>query len=143
MTRAPSPYVAVDIVIEALDEHRRKGIVLIERGHPPYVGCWALPGGFVEIGESCETAAVREAKEETGLDVTLLAQLPVFSDPHRDPRAHVMSVGYIAKATGIPEGGDDAVRAAVFALDELPQLAFDHEQRIEQYIHWRRGRTWR
>ena len=83
---------------------------------------------------------MREAKEETGLDVELLEQLPVLSDPHRDPRAHVMSVGYIAKATGVPAGGDDAVRAAVFALDELPQLAFDHEERIKQYQQWKRGR---
>ena len=145
-----NPPTAVDVMVEIYTHihHTRwggytepkdfQGIVLIERGHEPYKGKWALPGGFQEMGESLEETAVREAKEETGLDIELLGQLLVYSDPKRDPRGPVNSVGYVARATGIPQGGDDATNARLFNPDRLPPLAFDHRKRIHEYLSWRR-----
>jgi 8-oxo-dGTP diphosphatase len=126
--RNPSP--TVDVVIH--DPGR--GVVLVERKNPPHG--WALPGGFVDYGETCETAAVREAAEETGLAVTLTGLLGVYSDPARDPRGHTMSVVYTAQAAE-PDalaGGDDAKSARWFKLDELPPLAFDHGQIVQDFM---------
>ncbi len=114
-----NPYPTVDIVIE-----RGGSVVLVERTNAP-VG-WALPGGFIDYGESAPDAARREAMEETGLSVTLTRLLGVWSDPDRDPRQHNMSVVYVAIADGEPVGGDDAATARWFPLDSLPSLVFDH-----------------
>lgn len=129
--RNPSP--TVDIIIETRDEQGNPGILLIKRGHPP--PGWALPGGFVEYGESLEHAAVREAKEETNLDVTLLYQMFTYSDPDRDPRKHTITTVYVASAQGKPKAQDDA--ADVIVVDpqkiDLP-LAFDHKEIIADYL---------
>jgi 8-oxo-dGTP diphosphatase len=117
--RGPSP--TVDVVI-ALPGDR---VVLVRRAHPP--PGWALPGGFVDEGETLEAAAVREAREETGLDVTLTELLYVYSDPRRDPRRHTVSAVFLGRAAGDPAGGDDAAEARAFGWDALPEpVAFDH-----------------
>lgn len=110
------------------------GVVLVERKNPPFG--WALPGGFVDYGESCETAAVREAKEETGLDVVLERILGVYSDPDRDPRQHTMSVAYVARAADISQlkAGDDAKSCSFYRPGELPELAFDHARILDDYL---------
>ncbi|MBI4140348.1 NUDIX hydrolase [Candidatus Woesearchaeota archaeon] len=132
-----NPPSAVDLVIEVYDKDVFKGIVLIERGNPPFKGRKALPGGFQEMSESLEETAVREGKEETGLDIVLLHQLMVYSRPGRDPRGPVNSVGYVCRAEGMPVGGDDAASAKVCSWDEIPQkLAFDHAIRIKEYFRW-------
>ncbi len=122
--RNPAP--TVDIIIEIGDK-----IVLIERNNPPFG--WALPGGFVDYGESYEKAAAREAKEETGLDVTDLKQFHTYSDPGRDPRQHTASTVFIGKATGVPMAGDDAGKAELFDEQSLPKLAFDHNRILFDY----------
>ena len=104
------------------------GIVLIRRDRPPYEGCYALPGGFVEPGESVEEAVCREAREETGLELELLGLVGVYSRPDRDPRGHVVSICYLARGRGELRSGSDARSAKVFEIDELPSLAFDHDQ---------------
>jgi 8-oxo-dGTP diphosphatase len=117
--RGPSP--TVDVVI-ALPGDR---VVLVRRAHPP--PGWALPGGFVDEGETLEAAAVREAREETGLDVTLTELLYAYSDPRRDPRRHTVSAVFLGRAAGDPAGGDDAAEARAFGWDALPDpVAFDH-----------------
>jgi ADP-ribose pyrophosphatase YjhB (NUDIX family) len=109
------------------------GIVLIKRKNPPYG--WAIPGGFVDYGESLESAAVREAKEETMLDVELLCQLGAYSAPDRDPRLHTISVVFRAKANGKPKAADDAAEIGVFNKNNLPEnLAFDHEKILQDYF---------
>lgn len=131
--RNPAP--TVDIVIELVDRPHRP-IILIERLNEPYG--WALPGGFVDYGESVETAAVREAQEEVGLAITLLEQFQVYSDPDRDPRQHTLSVVFLATAIGQPRSGDDAKGAQVFHLWELPQnLCFDHDRILQDYRRYR------
>jgi len=120
-----TPILAVDCII--LFEG---GIVLIRRKNPPFQGCYALPGGFVEVGESVEDAAIREAREETGLNITISRLIGVYSDPHRDPRGHVVSICYLSRGTGIISHGSDARSAEVFFLDHLPSLAFDHGKMI-------------
>lgn len=128
----PAPRVTVDIIIE-LDGD----IVLIERKNPP--PGWAIPGGFVDSGETLEEAAVREAKEETSLEVTLIEQFFTYSDPRRDPRHHTISTVFIASATGEPRGRDDARRAARFSEATLPSpLAFDHARILKDYFSYRR-----
>lgn len=128
-----NPLLTVDVIIEAAG-----GIVLIERANPP--PGWALPGGFVDYGESLEAAARREAAEETGLAVTLVEQFHTYSAPDRDPRHHSVSTVFIARAEGTPHGGDDARRAQVFALDRLPSpLAFDHGRILDDYRRYRSG----
>jgi 8-oxo-dGTP diphosphatase len=120
----------VDVVIYAPG----RGVVLVERANPPYG--WALPGGFVDYGESCEHAAIREAKEETGLDVELTGIVGVYSDPDRDPRQHTMSVVYSAQAPD-PEqlsAGDDAAKACFFARSALPELVFDHHKILTDFF---------
>lgn len=131
MPAPETPPIAADIIIEMHDRPGRP-IVLIERKHEP-LG-WALPGGFVDVGESVEAAAVREAAEETNLRVTLHALLGVYSEPDRDPRGHSVSVVYVASAAGKPEAMDDAAAVKVYALEALPtQLAFDHAKILEDY----------
>lgn len=122
-----NPVPTVDIIIKIGDK-----VVLIERKNEP-TG-WALPGGFVDYGESLETAAIREAKEETGLDVFGLNQFRAYSDPLRDPRQHNISVVFTAKAVGEPKGGDDAKTARLFSRDDLPNLCFDHEKILNDYF---------
>jgi len=118
----------VDVIIEC-----EGGIVMIKRKNPP--PGWALPGGFVDCGESLESAAVREAKEETGLDIELMRQCHTYSAPGRDPRHHTITTVYIAKAEGKPRGGDDAAEARVFPRDTLPEpIAFDHRQILDDYF---------
>jgi len=126
--RNPAP--TVDIIIQ-IDS----GIVLIERKNPPHG--WALPGGFVDYGESLEDAARREALEETGLVVELTKQMHTYSDPKRDARQHTISTVFIAKAKGQPQGGDDAIRADIFMEGELPPLVFDHARIINDYLNLR------
>lgn len=122
-----NPIPTVDIIIELED-----GIVLIERQNAPYG--WALPGGFVDEGETVEQAAMREAKEETGLEVSLTSCLGVYSDPRRDPRKHTLSVVYIANAVGKLQAGDDAGKVMVLPWDAPPPpLAFDHAQILADY----------
>jgi ADP-ribose pyrophosphatase YjhB (NUDIX family) len=121
-----NPTPTVDIIIEIGSR-----IVLIERKNPPYG--WALPGGFVDYGESYEQAALREALEETGLTVTGLRQFHTYSDPGRDARQHTASTVFIGRAEGTPVAGDDAGRAALFDADNLPELAFDHARILADY----------
>jgi 8-oxo-dGTP diphosphatase len=117
----------VDIIIE-MDN----GIVLIERRNKPFG--WALPGGFVDYGESLEAAAIREAREETSLEIENIRLMGCYSDPGRDERMHTISTVYIAKAHGIPRAADDAVNIAVYRLDSLPeQLCFDHNKILADY----------
>lgn len=138
MTEYKNPVPTVDIIIEVEREDGREGIVLIERKNPPYG--WALPGGFVDYGESLEKAAVREAKEETSLDVEYLHQLHTYSDPERDPRQHTISTVYIAKASGQPKAQDDAKDIGVFTPEEIRfSLAFDHEKILEDYFKYKKG----
>ena len=128
-----TPFLTVDIIIRFQD-----GIVLIERKNPP--PGWALPGGFVDVGESLEEAAIREAKEETSLDVTLIEQFHAYSKPGRDPRFHTVTMVFIADGTGILKGRDDARKAEVFTESTLPvQIAFDHGDIINDYLEY--GRT--
>lgn len=133
MPRYRNPAPTVDLIIEIEDGRGRPGIVLIKRKNPPFG--WALPGGFVDYGESCEDAAVREAREETGLRVRLIEQLHTYSAPDRDPRKHTITTAFIARAKGVPKGQDDAREAAVFTRRNLPKpLAFDHEQILSDYF---------
>lgn len=120
-----NPFPTVDCVILLPDQR----IVLVERKNPPHG--WALPGGFVDAGESPSQAAVREAREETGLEVRLEEQFFTYGDPDRDPRMHTISTVFIARAEGDPVGGDDARQARAFDWDELPPLAFDHGRILE------------
>jgi 8-oxo-dGTP diphosphatase len=131
--RNPTP--TVDIIIELVDRPHRP-IVLIERHNPPYG--WAIPGGFVDYGESVETAAKREAEEETGLQVELIEQFHVYSEPSRDPRQHTISVVFIATATGNPAAGDDAKGIEIFELWQIPKnLCFDHDRILRDYCRYR------
>jgi len=127
--RNPVPTVDIIIAFEG-------GIVLIERANPPHG--WALPGGFIDYGETAEDAAVREAREETGLELEGLEQFRVYSDPERDPRLHTMTVVFTAVGCGVLRADDDAKAAAVYQLDELPdEMAFDHRRIIVDYVRWR------
>ena len=134
MTRPLTPAITVDIIIEMADLPERP-IVLIERRFEPFG--WALPGGFVDIGERLERAAIREAKEETSLDVKLLMLLGNYSEHGRDPRGHTVSAVYLAEATGEARAMDDAKNLALFELHELPELAFDHAQILQDYRLYR------
>lgn len=133
MSRPVTPALTVDLII-ALRDRPGAPIVLVERRHEP-LG-WALPGGFVDIGETVEQAAVREAREETGLDVMLGPMLGVYSEPGRDPRGHTVSVVFTGAAAGRPQAGDDARDVGVFGLDKLPPLAFDHARILGDYRRW-------
>lgn len=125
-----NPYPTVDIIVEKND-----GVVLIRRKNPPYG--WALPGGFIEYGESAEEAAVREAKEETNLEIDLKELFHVYSAPDRDPRFHTISIVFIAKGSGKLKAGDDAGDARVFYEGNLPEnIAFDHRKILNHYFRY-------
>jgi ADP-ribose pyrophosphatase YjhB (NUDIX family) len=134
-----NPFPTVDIIIE-MNPHQAGEtagpgpfIVLIQRKNPP--PGWAIPGGFVDYGESLESAARREALEETSLEVELQYQLGAYSDPSRDPRQHTISVVFVARAIGIPRAADDAVDIGIFDRDSLPDpLAFDHQRILRDYF---------
>ncbi len=119
------------LTVDALIIYEGK-IVLIRRKNPPYQGQYALPGGFVEVGETVEEAVVREAKEETGLDINLQKLLGVYSEPERDPRGHTVSVCFLAKGSGNLKAGSDAKDTGLFSMNEIPRLAFDHNKIIEE-----------
>ena len=124
-----NPLLTVDAIIEI-----EGGIILIKRKNPP--PGWAIPGGFVDYGESLEDAVVREAKEETGLNVELIRQFHTYSDPGRDPRHHTVSTIFIARASGTPVAADDAAEVGIFTRDNLPdKIAFDHRQILEDYFN--------
>lgn len=130
-----NPIPTVDIIIEMGDRPHRP-IILIERRNEPYG--WAIPGGFVDYGESVEVAARREAQEETGLKVELIEQFHVYSDPERDPRKHTLSVAFLAKAMGEPQAADDAKSLGIFESWRIPaNLCFDHDQILRDYWHYR------
>ncbi len=128
-----NPLVTVDVIIEI-----NANIVLIERKNPPYG--WALPGGFVDYGESLEASAVREAKEETSLDIRLVEQFHTYSDPNRDPRHHTVTTVFIAQGAGTPQPADDAKNIGVFTRENLPSpIAFDHAKIIRDYFQYKNG----
>jgi len=136
MNRLKTPYLATDVVVRLWEGERFKGVVLVERKNPP-VGL-ALPGGFVEVGERVEEAAVREMREETGLEVKLAGLLGVYSDPDRDPRFHVVSVVWVGDAEGEPKAGSDAKEVKVFPLEEIPleKLVFDHAKILKDFLRF-------
>ena len=130
----PNPVPTVDIIIEISGS-----IVLIKRKNPPYG--WAIPGGYIDYGESAEAAAIREAKEETGLDIENLRQFHAYSDPKRDPRHHTISIVFIAQAKGKPWASDDAADIGIFTRNSLPQpLAFDHAKILDDYFEVRESK---
>ena len=131
--RNPAP--TVDIIIELVDRPHRP-IILIERQNEPYG--WAIPGGFIDYGESVENAAKREAQEEVSLGVELVEQFHVYSDPKRDPRKHTLSIVFLATATGTPKATSDAKSLKIFNPWEVPSnLCFDHDQILRDYWHYR------
>ena len=133
MKKHKCPIPTVDIIIEIKRKNGQEGIILIKRKNPPHG--WALPGGFVDIGESLEEAAVREAKEETSLDIKLRSQLHTYSDPKRDPRKHTISTVYVAAAQGRPIAQDDAQDIGIFTEEEINfPLAFDHQKILADYF---------
>lgn len=133
MRKNRNPVPTVDIIIKIKREGGQDGIVLIKRKNPPFG--WALPGGFVDYGESLEEAAVREAKEETSLDIRLKSQLHTYSDPNRDPRQHTITTVFVATAQGKPKARDDAQEIGVFTKEEINfPLAFDHNKILEDYF---------
>ena len=137
MPRPVTPLIAADIIIELVDQPGQP-IILIERAFPP-LG-WAIPGGFVDVGESIEHAAIREAKEEISLDVELKVLLGLYSKPDRDPRGHTVTACYIAQAQGVPVAADDAKNCQLFRLDQLPEnLAFDHALVLSDYRHFKQS----
>lgn len=136
MYKPVTPLLAADTIIELIDYPGRP-IVLIERANPPYG--WAIPGGFVDVGERIEHAAVREAQEEVGLNVQLIALLGLYSDPSRDTRGHTVTAVYVTEASGMPVAADDAKNCQIFNIDELPELlAFDHAQVLSHYKVFRK-----
>lgn len=137
MSQAPrTPALTVDVIIE-MQDRPDVPVVLIERRFAPFG--WALPGGFVDVGERLEDAARREAKEETGLDVELILLLGCYSDPARDPRGHTVSAVYVGRAEGAPEARDDARNLELFDPTQTPPLAFDHARIIQDYLVYRQS----
>lgn len=135
MYKPVTPLLAADTLIELIDLPGRP-FVLIERANPPYG--WAVPGGFVDVGETMESAAVREAKEEISLDIRLTILLGIYSNPKRDPRNHTVTAVYVAEAHGTPVAADDAKNCGIFTFDNLPaELAFDHAMVLDDYRNYR------
>jgi len=132
-----TPYLATDVIVRLWDGESLRGIVLVERKNPP-LGL-ALPGGFVEVGETVQGAAVREVEEETGLRVELSALLGVYSKPSRDPRFHVVSIVFVGDAEGEPKAGSDAGGVHICKLEDIPfeRLVFDHGDIIRDFLRWR------
>lgn len=140
MSKPETPALTVDIIIE-MHDRAEKPIVLIERKYPPYG--WALPGGFVDVGETVGHAAIREAMEETHLDVKLDELLGCYSDPERDSRGHTVSLVFVAHASGSPAAADDAVNLVLcdpFTIESNKELtlAFDHGKIIRDYCEFRK-----
>ncbi len=134
MNKPITPLLTVDIIVELIDRPGNP-IVLIKRRYPPFG--WALPGGFVDVGETLEQAAVREAMEEISLQVSLKTLLGCYSDPARDTRSHTVSAVYIAEASGMPVAADDARELEIFPVTDLPsKLAFDHDRILRDYLHY-------
>ena len=139
----PHPAVTTDCVVFGFDGRDLK-VLLIERGNEPYKGCWAFPGGFLQMDETAEQGALRELREETGLNLRNIKEFGTFSDVHRDPRERVISIAFYALARKADvKGGDDAAQAQWFAINEVPQLAFDHDfmlrkamQKLKEDIHF-------
>jgi 8-oxo-dGTP diphosphatase len=131
MERLPGPLLTVDCVVARVLADGNVGVLLVERRFPPHG--WALPGGFVDVGESCESAALRELAEETALAGTLLWQQHTYSDPARDARRHTASVVFVVRADGDPQAGDDAGKAEFWPLSALPPLCFDHGQIVQDF----------
>ena len=133
-----TPLLSADSIIQITNEAGQTSIVLIERKNPPYG--WAIPGGFVDIGETIEHAAIREAKEEVCLDVELECLLGIYSDPERDKRGHTATAVYVANANGVPQAADDAKSVAMFNIDALPTgLAFDHDKVLQDYLQYKKS----
>lgn len=134
MPAPTTPSLAADIIIELIDQPDRP-FILIERAFPPYG--WALPGGFVDVGETVERAAIREAKEEICLDVELKILLGIYSNPKRDHRGHTVTTCYVGEAKGLPKAADDAKHCGLFTFDNIPdQLAFDHALILADYKNY-------
>ena len=136
--RGRPPILTPALVVDAVTLSRGR-VLLIRRGRPPWKGRWALPGGFVEIGETCEEAVRRELLEETGIRARVRGLLGVYSDPHRDPRAHLVSVAYRMTPLGREaRGGDDAREARWWPISEVPRLASDHNRMLADALRRRR-----
>ena len=128
-----NPVPTVDIIIE----FEAQGIILIKRKNYPHG--WALPGGFVDYGETVEEAAAREAKEETSLELESMRQFGVYSDPTRDPRRHTLSIVFIAQGRGMPHAADDAEDLGIFTPDDLPHpIVFDHDKILQDYFRMKK-----
>ena len=132
--KCPRPAVTADCVVMTKDATPQ--VLLIERGADPYKGCWAFPGGFMNMDETTEQCAIRELEEETGLKVSELHQIGAYSKVNRDPRGRTITVAYLVMVDHpiAVIGQDDAAKAQWFAIDALPQLAFDHEEIIRDAI---------
>lgn len=141
----PRPSVTVDCIIFGLNlEKRELKVLLIERGEDPYKGSWALPGGFVDMGEDLDSAAYRELEEETGVRDVFIEQLYTYGNPNRDPRGRVISIAYYALvnlAEHPVQAASDASKADWFLLDEMPQLAFDHDEILKMAVERLRGKV--
>lgn len=134
MSKPITPLLAADAIIQLVDQPGRP-FVLIERKYPPYG--WAIPGGFVDVGETVEAAAIREMREETCLDVRLTALLGIYSNPSRDSRNHTVTAVYIAEAHGLPQAADDAKNFGLFTFENLPEsLAFDHALVLQDFQNY-------
>lgn len=136
-----TPYLSADGIIKLYDKNEKyQGIILIQRLNPPHG--LALPGGFVDIGESVEDALKREMREEVNLDVEIESLLGIYSDPKRDPRFHTATAVYVCKAYGKPRSGDDAKEVYIYKDDALPlkQLVFDHEKILKEYLSYSKGK---
>ena len=137
----PHPAVTAECIVFN-QEDGTISVLLIKRKNEPYKDCWAFPGGFVNIDESAENAAIRELKEETGLEVSRVEQLKAYSNPDRDPRERVITIAFIAESKiKDVKGGDDAKEARWFDISNLPPLAFDHEQILNDAIERLRGKN--
>lgn len=135
MARPQTPLIAADVIIRL--RNRPEAVVLIERRNPP-LGL-AIPGGFVDVGERVEAAAIREAREEVSLEVTLECLLGIYSDPSRDPRGHTVTAVYVATADGLPQAADDAKAVVIVdPADPTLETVFDHRLILDDYVHWRR-----